>query len=76
MGRAAALGAISRDAPRHEKKSSTWAASWLALIELWAARRRQRRALAVLAEDDHLLDDIGASREAALCEAAKPFWRQ
>ena len=34
---------------------------------------RQRRALAQL--DSRLLDDIGVSREDAVREAAKPFWR-
>jgi uncharacterized protein YjiS (DUF1127 family) len=29
-----------------------------------------------LAEDDHLLEDIGVSRPDALREAAKPFWKQ
>jgi uncharacterized protein YjiS (DUF1127 family) len=40
-----------------------------------AALRRQRRALRDLAEDKHLLDDLGMTREQALDEAAKPFWR-
>jgi uncharacterized protein YjiS (DUF1127 family) len=46
-------------------------------LRLWRARRRQRQALWAIAESDdrHLLDDIGVSREAALREAAKPFWR-
>ena len=48
-----------------------------ATIGLWLARSRQRRHLRELAEwDDHLLKDIGVSREAALREAAKPFWRR
>ena len=38
-------------------------------------RRRQRAALRDLAEDTHLLDDLGLTREQALREAAKPFWR-
>ena len=41
----------------------------------WAARRGQRGALGELAEDKHLLADIGLTREQALEEAAKPFWR-
>jgi uncharacterized protein YjiS (DUF1127 family) len=41
----------------------------------WAARRRQRRTLRDLAEDKHLLDDLGLTREQAMDEAAKPFWR-
>jgi uncharacterized protein YjiS (DUF1127 family) len=37
------------------------------------ARRRQRQTLLQL--DDHLLADIGVSREQALREAGKRFWR-
>jgi uncharacterized protein YjiS (DUF1127 family) len=37
------------------------------------ARQRQRRALLEL--DDRLLCDIGVTREQALQEASKPFWR-
>lgn len=48
-----------------------------ATIGLWLARSRQRRHLRELAQwDDHLLKDIGVSREAALREATKPFWRK
>jgi uncharacterized protein YjiS (DUF1127 family) len=36
--------------------------------------RRQRRALRDL--DDHQLVDIGVTREQALCEAKKLFWRR
>ena len=43
---------------------------------LWAERRRQRRTLGELADEQHLLDDIGLTRAQALDEAAKPFWRQ
>jgi uncharacterized protein YjiS (DUF1127 family) len=42
-------------------------------VQLWRARGRQRRALARL--DDHLLHDIGCSREEAARECAKPAWR-
>jgi uncharacterized protein YjiS (DUF1127 family) len=38
-------------------------------------RSRQRRDLRQLARDERLLADIGLSREQALREAAKPFWR-
>jgi uncharacterized protein YjiS (DUF1127 family) len=40
---------------------------------LWQARGRQRRALARL--DDHLLRDIGCSRDQAARECAMPVWR-
>jgi uncharacterized protein YjiS (DUF1127 family) len=36
-------------------------------------RQRQRRALLDL--DDHMLNDIGKSRQEALIEAGKPFWK-
>ena len=38
----------------------------------WIERQRQRRTLGDL--DDHFLADIGISRQAAMREAAKPFW--
>jgi uncharacterized protein YjiS (DUF1127 family) len=41
----------------------------------WGERRRQRLALRELADDKHFLDDLGLTREQALAEAAKPFWR-
>jgi uncharacterized protein YjiS (DUF1127 family) len=43
-------------------------------IAVWITRRRQRRALAQL--DDHLLADVGLSREQARREAARPFWKR
>jgi uncharacterized protein YjiS (DUF1127 family) len=46
---------------------------WWWRLLLWRERARQRRALHRL--DGHLLRDIGRSREAALREAGKPFWR-
>ncbi len=39
----------------------------------WRRRARSRQELSKLS--DHMLKDIGLSREAAHCEAAKPFWR-
>jgi len=46
-------------------------------IARWIARSRPRRALREIAEcsDDHLLKDIGVSREEAFREADKPCWR-
>jgi uncharacterized protein YjiS (DUF1127 family) len=44
----------------------------LRLVESWAERHRQRRALEAL--EDFRLVDIGVSREQARREAAKPFW--
>jgi uncharacterized protein YjiS (DUF1127 family) len=41
----------------------------------WLDRRLQRIALREIADDPHLLSDLGLSRDAALREADKPFWR-
>jgi uncharacterized protein YjiS (DUF1127 family) len=45
----------------------------VANVLLWQERGRLRAALARL--DDHLLRDIGLSREEAARECAKPVWR-
>jgi len=51
--------------------------SLLATIRDWAARRRRRRSLAALSElDDHMLKDIGLSRQEAVRECAKWFWQE
>jgi uncharacterized protein YjiS (DUF1127 family) len=50
------------------------AAWWRAHRRHWA-RHREREALRALADDAHLLRDIGLTRQQALEEADKPFWR-
>jgi uncharacterized protein YjiS (DUF1127 family) len=49
------------------------AGGFLATLERWAERRRQRRALLELS--DSLLKDIGISYADAWQEGRKPFWR-
>lgn len=41
----------------------------------WLDRPLQRIALRAIADDPHLLSDLGLTRDEALREAAKPFWR-
>ncbi|QRE75178.1 DUF1127 domain-containing protein [Methylobacterium aquaticum] len=48
------------------------AGSLLQRLELWADRRRERRAL--MACPEGLLKDVGLSRADAAREAGKPFW--
>lgn len=45
----------------------------LATLIAWQQRYELRRHL--LEMDDHLLEDVGISRDQARQEAAKPFWR-
>jgi uncharacterized protein YjiS (DUF1127 family) len=47
--------------------------NWADTIVIWLNRRQGRRDLGEL--DERLLADIGISREDALWEAGKPFWR-
>ena len=59
-------------APLHQSSSGTlrpprW---WR-----WLGRQDQRAALRGIADDPHLLRDLGLTREQALREAARPFWR-
>ena len=44
-------------------------------LRLLRARQRSRRELRELADDPHLLKDLGLTRWEALEEADKPFWR-
>ena len=60
--------------PLHQSNSGQsftrhWPAWWN-----WLDRPFQRIALRDIADNPHLLRDIGLTREEALREAAKPFW--
>ncbi len=52
----------------------SWPA-WLQRLLLRADKARQRAALRAMADNKHLLDDIGLSRREALNEADRPFWQ-
>jgi uncharacterized protein YjiS (DUF1127 family) len=41
----------------------------------WIDRPLQRIALREIADDPHLLSDLGLTRDQVLREAVKPFWR-
>lgn len=52
--------------------------SWQVLIGRWLGRIErinQREDLRAIANDPHLLADLGLTREQALEQADKPFWR-
>jgi uncharacterized protein YjiS (DUF1127 family) len=63
------------DPPARSHQSNSGPATAILRWLDWAERRRQRIALRELADDKHFLDDLGLTREQALDEAAKPFWR-
>ena len=48
----------------------------LRTVGAWLVRAAERRALRELAKEGQLLTDIGLTREQALREASKPFWRR
>src|SRR6266567_1327201 len=59
------------------QENNSWrpaAAPWR-LLQRWAERRAQRHALVELADQTHLLADIGLTRAQVLREAARPFWQ-
>jgi uncharacterized protein YjiS (DUF1127 family) len=63
----------SRRVPNVADQLQIAAARVFDTLLLWQARGRQRRALARF--DDHMLQDIGCSRQEVARECAKPFWR-
>ena len=59
-----------------ETKSSHLIGPFTAILErlmTWQARAEMRSHLSTL--EDHLLRDVGLTREEAVAEAAKPFWQ-
>ena len=64
-------------ASSHHDGAETCRPGWGTRFFSWCVqcseRSRQRQALAEL--DDHFLKDIGVTRQQAIVEAAKPFWK-
>jgi hypothetical protein len=61
----------------HSDQLNSWP-GWAALLNgllCGAELSRQRAALHDLADDQHLLADLGLTRQEALDEANKPFWQ-
>jgi uncharacterized protein YjiS (DUF1127 family) len=64
------------EAFHQQRNSSSSLRAWFRTLRLWIGRSRQRRRLGELADlNDYLLRDIGVTRDEALRESAKPFWR-
>jgi uncharacterized protein YjiS (DUF1127 family) len=58
-----------------ERRSSPFSVCGKAIMA-WIIRSSQRKALRELADDGRLLSDVGLTREQALREGGKPFWRR
>ena len=52
---------------------SSWSAR-LRRLFAWLDKARQRDALRAIADNQHLLNDIGLTRREALDESDRPFW--
>ena len=60
-----------------QEDSGSPRAGWLVTLRLWIERSQQRRALRELGRlDGSRLEDLGVSREEALRECAKRFWKK
>jgi uncharacterized protein YjiS (DUF1127 family) len=60
--------------PDRHPQSSSWL-RWLDQLLRWTERSRRSAAFRDLADDPHLLRDIGLTRREAIEEADKPIWR-
>ena len=73
---ASADGRVTSPAAQRTARHEVLIVAWVHAIRFWIERQRQRKSLGELAGmDNHLLRDIDVSQEAALREAARPFWR-
>jgi uncharacterized protein YjiS (DUF1127 family) len=67
------LPRVRRNAVIQEPQSNSWR-KVLAKWRVWDERSRQRTALRDIADDPHLLADLGLTRDEALDQAGTPFW--
>jgi uncharacterized protein YjiS (DUF1127 family) len=70
-----ALGAKRPDDAALPEMRTSPLSACLNTVAAWIVRSAQRRALREFAQEGRLLSDIGITREQALSEATKPFWR-
>jgi uncharacterized protein YjiS (DUF1127 family) len=71
-----AVEAADAAAPLHQSSSGTPLPAQPRGWWSWFDRQDERIALREIADDPHLLNDLGLSRDQALHEAARPFWRR
>jgi uncharacterized protein YjiS (DUF1127 family) len=72
------MGSISRIGSAVRPASPPSGSAWrrgLALVALWLLRATQRRQLAEISLDPHMLRDLGLTEHDAAREIRKQFWR-
>ena len=69
------MAAVPRIGPSVIAKMHSIVRGSVRTLVMWRLLSAERRALRELAEDPHRLNDIGLTREQALHEAEKLFWR-
>ena len=68
----------ARHHTRPRRLSHSQSSSWLRVLDQllrWTERSRRSAAFRDLADNPHLLRDIGLTRREAIDEADKPIWR-
>jgi uncharacterized protein YjiS (DUF1127 family) len=65
--------ALGRIVERRSTSPIAWIGTVLAALRTWNQRAIDRRHLLEL--DDHLLHDLGLTRDQVYYESRKPFWR-
>ena len=72
------MGSISRIGSAARPASSSSRGAWrrfLGLVSVWLLRAAQRRQLAEIVVDPHMLRDLGLTEHDAAREIRKQFWR-
>lgn len=69
------VGAAASHADWRRANVLTSLASARQQVKLWRQRHKQRRQLAELIHEEHLLLDMGLTHAEVLAESQKPFWR-
>jgi uncharacterized protein YjiS (DUF1127 family) len=74
FGNAGFLAVVRRHAPVGNHQSNSWLRLLYRSLSC-SERMHQRTSLRDIADDPHLLADLGLTREEALKQANTPFWR-
>ena len=77
LAQAPVPGEAASRVPYRNADRQTSASKCIRAVAIWIERSRQRRAIKELARlNNRYLEDIGVSKDEALREASKPFWKR